>query len=179
MIIRRNSLTVLCFLSLFLIQNTIGQNEEVKSLFLCFKVQSEANVKSASFSLLNMGVKVNISGVSNVVVDLDLVIEDEVRWKKNANTRARPKAIWADDENIAIPKTFNAAVVAYLSDVPVLVEIEMMDIQTIKLGIDKEGAFYLVSTNGQKPSIAIQFWIESWQIKSSQLLKETQINILI
>lgn len=114
--------------------------------------------------------------VSNAAVGFDLEIEGVVRHKKTERTSII-KAIWANDEHVAIPKILNTEIEAYLSDVPVLLQEEMLIVNSIQFGIDEKGQLILIQVNGLKPSIAMQFWIESWKLSSAQILKNTQINI--
>lgn len=118
-------------------------------------------------------------GVSNAAVGFDLAIEGVVRRKKTNTYNKKVKVEWAGDKSGTTPTKFNTEVEAYLAEIPLLVQIEMIGVHSIKLGIDEKGEIYLISINGDKPSIAMQFWIESWHIASTQLLKNTQININI
>lgn len=118
-------------------------------------------------------------GVSNAAVGFDLEIEGVVRHAKKTIERSKIKAIMANDENITIPKLLKVEIEAYLADIPVLLQAEMLTVTEIEIGIDIEGQLYLISVNGLSPSIAMQFWIESWHLTSSSLLMDTSINLFI
>lgn len=176
---------VLCFLSIFLLQSVFGQDTSHKIQF-------------PFYPLFYPNVKVNISyfitGVDDRQIDTNgsrCLIQSRIKGKKATIKSEKIKeasekiniyrkvlnAVWADDENTAIPEVFNTEIETYLSGIPILVEKEMKNVYSIKIGIDKKGELYLIHINNLKPSIAIQFWIESWHLSSSKLLKNTQINI--